>query len=257
MAGFSVDGLTLHYEARGSGQPVVLLHGFTSTCESWERLGWLDLLAGSGFEALALDFRSHGRSDRVYESSACTTERLAADVVALLDHLGLERASLFGFSMGGGVALRLAMHEPERVVSLVVGGVGDSALNELHDPGAISELVAAFSSPPEDVPEGTNAARIRRNAELAGNDLRALLPFLQHGGWPGGLDRVSPVPAPVLLLRAEADEYMAPADGLVRWLSPTRTLVAGGRGHHDVLSDPAVKGEVVAFLRAGQRAESW
>ena len=227
---------------------MLLLHGFTSTAASWERLGWVDLLTANGFCALTLDFRSHGRSDRVYESSACTTERLARDVLALLDHLELARALLFGFSMGGGVALQLAMEEPERVARLVVGGVGDSALNELHDPREVDELIAAFSAPAAGAGPETNAARMRRNAEAAGQDLQALLPFLHQGGWPGGLARVEPVRAPVLLILAEGDEYMPRAEALVERLAPTRTLVVQARGHHDVLSDETVKREVVAFL---------
>jgi pimeloyl-ACP methyl ester carboxylesterase len=248
VASLSFDGLTLHYESRGAGQPVVLLHGFTSSAASWERLSWIDLLARSSCEAVALDFRSHGRSDRVYESSACTTSRLASDVLALLDHLELERASLFGFSMGGGVAVRLALDQPGRVAKLVLGGMGDSALNELHDPREIGELVSAFSSPTEST--SANAARIRRNAEAAGNDLRALLPFLRQGGWPGGLAHVTPLDVPSLLVIAEADEYMGPTGALVDRLAPTRTLVVEGRGHHDVLADETVKSAVVAFLEA-------
>jgi pimeloyl-ACP methyl ester carboxylesterase len=127
---FDVDGLTLYYETRGTGPAVVLLHGFTSRGTSWTRLGWLDPLAESGFQAIAPDARSHGRSGRIYEPALCSTEKLAADVLALLDHLGVRSAALFGFSMGGGTALRAAMDKPERVKAVVVGGVGDSALNQ-------------------------------------------------------------------------------------------------------------------------------
>jgi pimeloyl-ACP methyl ester carboxylesterase len=248
---FRANGLTLHYEAWGTGRPVVLLHGFTSSGASWERHGWADLLAGAGLRPIAPDARSHGRSDPVFDPAACTTEVLAADVVALLDELDIAQASLFGFSMGGGVALRVAMDQPRRVTRLAIAGVGDAAINDLHDPAEIAEIATVFAADPSDVPAGTPAARIRRNAQLAGNDLRALLPFLRQDGWPGGLRGLSPVRAPTLVTIAEGDEYMADADALLAWLSPGKVIRLRGKSHYEVLQDEAVRREVAAFLAAG------
>jgi pimeloyl-ACP methyl ester carboxylesterase len=245
---FRADGLTLHYDARGSGHPVVLLHGFTSRASSWERHGWVDLLVSAGLRAIVPDARSHGRSDRVFDPAACTTEVLASDVVALLDELEIPHASLFGFSMGGGTALRVAMDWPARVTRLAVAGVGDPAINDLHEPAAIAELAEVFAADSADVVAGTSPVRIRRNAELAGNDVRALRPFLQQGGWPGGLRDLSPVYAPTLVVLAGGDEYMADANALVARLAPTKVVRLPGEGHYEVLQNEAVKREVVAFL---------
>ena len=252
MPRFRTDDVGLHYRVRGRGDTVVLLHGFTSSLVgTWERPGWLDELARAGFRALALDLRSHGRSDRVYEPGECTTATLAADVVALLDHAGVESADVFGFSLGGGLALQLAMDAPARVRRLVVGGVGDAAINARHDPAEIAEIARAFeASTVEDVASPLGR-RLRKNAELAGNDLRALLPFLRTGGWPGGLGALRPVAAPLLLVVAGEDQYMAGVDALLRWLSHAEVVGAPGRDHHTVLSDPTVRERVVAFLRGG------
>ena len=249
---FSRDGVSLHYETAGAGDAVVLLHGFTtSLAGNWRNLGWFDLLTGAGLAVAALDFRSHGLSDRVYDPRLCTTAALAGDVVALLDHLELERASLIGFSMGGGVALQVAIDRPERVEKVVVGGVGDAALDALHDPDDVARLVTAFEAPAlDDVPPGP-ARAIRRNAELAGADLRALVPFLRNGGWPGGIAERGAISSPVLVVVAGRDEYMAETGELLRWLGHAQTLVAPERGHHDVLGDPAVQAGVVRFLRGG------
>ena len=254
MPGFVVNGLTLHYEARGSGHPVLLLHGFTSRASTLERHGWVDLLVDAGLRPIAPDARSHGGSDRVFDPAACTTRVLAGDVVALLDHLEIPQASLFGFSMGGGVALRVAMDWPARVTRLAVGGIGDAAINDRHDPSAIAELAEVFADS-ADLPADTSAARIRRNAELAGNDLRALLPFLQQGGWPGGLRELSPVHAPALVIVAGGDEYMSDADALLAWLTPTKVVRLANKGHYEVLGDETVKREVAAFL-AGEPIDS-
>jgi pimeloyl-ACP methyl ester carboxylesterase len=145
MPALSVDALTLHYDVRGSGAPVVPLRGLhSSLAGNWGHRGWIDFLADSGYRVVGLDFPSHGESERVYDASQVTTDRLAANVVALLDHLDVDRADLFGFSMGGGVALKLASSWSDRVGHVVVSGVGDAALSRLHDPRQIVAILAAF-----------------------------------------------------------------------------------------------------------------
>jgi pimeloyl-ACP methyl ester carboxylesterase len=223
---------------------VVLLHGFTSLGDSWERHGWVPALVEHGFRAIWPDVRSHGGSERVFDPALCTT---AADVIGLLDHLGIEQASLVGFSMGGGIALRAALDAPHRVDRLVVGGVGDAGINGLHDPDDIAELADAFAGTNEPR-EGGIASRIRRNAELAGNDLRALLPFLQHGGWPAGLTDVSSLGVPALAIVAEADEYMPRAETLLAALAPAHVLRLPGLGHHQVMDDALAREEAIRFL---------
>lgn len=250
MPTFSRDGIRLHYEVRGTDKPVVLLHGFTSLGESWERHGWVSALVEQGFQAIRPDARSHGSSDPVFDPALCTTDVLAADAIGLLDHLGIASASLVGFSMGGGgIALRVALDAPQRVDRLVIGGVGDAGINGLHDPDEIRELADAFSEAAEPR-EGSIAARVRRNAEVAGNDLRALLPFLQQSGWPAGLDDVSTLTVPALAIVAEADEYMPRTETLLASLTPTHVLRLPGLGHHHVMGSASVKQEAARFLGA-------
>ena len=227
---------------RGDGPPVVLLHGFsTSVAASWERGGWIELLAASGLRVVAPDCRSHGGSDPVYDPSECSTPALAGDVAALLDHLDLPGVSVFGFSMGGGIALQFAADFPERVDRLVIGGVGDAAINSLHDPAEVSAIASAF--------EAEGESRIRRVAAAAGNDPRTLVPFLRGGGWPGGLAELRPPAVPLLLIVAENDQYMRSTAELRRLLPAAEVLDVPGRDHHDVLDDAAVRRRVVAFLR--------
>lgn len=247
MPTFTKNGVRLVYETRGTGDPVVLLHGFTSLGVSWERHGWVQALVCEGFRAVWLDARSHGSSDPVFDPAICTTDVLAADVIELLDLLGVDSASLVGFSMGAGVAIRVALDAPERVRRLVVAGAGDAAINDLHDPEEVREIENAFSGKAEPA-EGSAAARIQRSAELAGNDRRSLLPFLQQGGWPGGLIHVSPLTIPALVIVAENDEYMPRSDSLLAALAPTEVMRLPARGHHEVMQDESVKREVVRFL---------
>ena len=252
MPFFTAAGVRLHYETYGRGRPVVLLHGFTSSfANNWVRRGWVDLLVGSGFRVVGLDFRSHGDSDRLYDERVVTTYALAADVVALLDYLDIRRAAVFGFSMGGGVALKLAIDQPARIDRVAVCGVGDAALNRLHDPQQIAEILAAFEAQALGEILSPSAKAIRRGADLGGNDLAALAAFLRTGGWPGGLDNELPVRAPVLLVVAADDQYMGGVDELSRWLRHARVKRVPGRDHYTVLDDDEIRASVVAFLRGG------
>lgn len=176
---FIRDGVRLAYEVRGTGDPVVLLHGFTSLGSTWERNGLVQLLVDHDLQIVTPDARSHGSSDAVFTPAMCTTTVLADDVRALLDHLAMDAAAIVGFSMGGAVALRVALDTPARVTRLVIAGVGDAAINALHNPEEVRALADAFSG--ERKPEnGSNAARILRNAEGAGNNPAALLPLVQQ-----------------------------------------------------------------------------
>ncbi len=110
----------MYYEIHGSGgTPLVLLHGGLFNID----LQFGAVLPGlaAGRQVVAVDFQGHGRTNDIDRPLA--TEFLAEDVVGLLDHLGLAEVDLFGFSIGGAVALRLAVEHPERVRRLVVSSI--------------------------------------------------------------------------------------------------------------------------------------
>jgi pimeloyl-ACP methyl ester carboxylesterase len=111
-------GVSLAAEDVGSGPPVVLLHGLTAT-RRYVVMGSRSL-ARSGHRVVAYDARGHGRSSPALEPSAYGYEELRADLVGVLDRLGIERAVLAGSSMGAHTILGLALRAPERVAGLVV-----------------------------------------------------------------------------------------------------------------------------------------
>jgi pimeloyl-ACP methyl ester carboxylesterase len=110
------DGVTLSGEQAGDGPAVVLLHGLTAT-RRYVVMG-SRLLERSGYRVVAYDARGHGRSTPAPTAAAYGYERLAGDLEAVLDALGVERAILAGASMGAHTALRLALRAPERVAAL-------------------------------------------------------------------------------------------------------------------------------------------
>jgi non-heme chloroperoxidase len=120
------NGLCLHYAESGNpeGQPVVFLHGWPDSWFSFSRV--LPLLPAN-IRALAVDQRGFGDSDRPH--SGYTIPEMAADAIAFLDALGIERATLVGHSFGSFVARQAAIAQPHRVHALVLIGTGYKASN--------------------------------------------------------------------------------------------------------------------------------
>jgi 3-oxoadipate enol-lactonase len=106
----------LHYEEVGTGRPVVLLHGFTNFGLCWAPQ--LASLVHAGYRVILPDLHGHGRSQPA--TTLTTVPDLAADVAALLDHLGVQRVMLCGLSLGGMIAQQMAIDQPARVTSLIV-----------------------------------------------------------------------------------------------------------------------------------------
>jgi pimeloyl-ACP methyl ester carboxylesterase len=111
-----VNGFQLHYEDRGTGEPLLLLHGGTGIGADWS----LIFAEGDppGFRVIVPDLRGHGRSTN--PSRAFTFRQAALDVFALLDHLGLRRVKAIGLSMGAKTLLHMATQQPERLEAMIL-----------------------------------------------------------------------------------------------------------------------------------------
>src|SRR5437588_12344628 len=123
MASFTSDGVRIAYDdlgpPGGAERTIVLIHGFASNrTEGWKRTGWYSAFERRRMRVIALDQRGHGESEKLYEPDAYRREKLAGDVLALMDHLGIPRADVFGYSMGTRTALAVALAAPEHVSNL-------------------------------------------------------------------------------------------------------------------------------------------
>src|SRR6204780_5699777 len=125
MPFFSHDGVEIAFLDEGEGEPIVLVHGFASNKEAnWVAPGWVTTLTRAGRRVIALDNRGHGASAKLYDPADYHSAIMAENVRGLLDHLGLPRADVMGYSMGARITAFLAMANPERLDSGVLGGVG-------------------------------------------------------------------------------------------------------------------------------------
>jgi len=119
---FDSGGVRIRYQVSGSGPAVVLVHGFGETLERWGRTQASQVLSPH-FQVIVFDIRAHGRSGKPHDPQAYGPE-LASDVVRLLEHLGIGKAHIVGYSMGALVGLDMALLHPRHVASLVLGGAG-------------------------------------------------------------------------------------------------------------------------------------
>jgi len=113
------QGTRIHYRVEGSGPPLILQHGLFWSLEGWERWGYVGAL--SRFQLILVDARGHGESEKPHDSAAYSLAHHVADIVAVLDDLGIPSAHYWGFSMGGWIGFGLAVLAPERIEALILG----------------------------------------------------------------------------------------------------------------------------------------
>jgi len=116
------DGIEIHFEVHGEGRPVVLLHGFPDSGRLWHRQA--EALAEAGFQVVVPDLRGYGASGKPTDVEAYSLLLLAGDVLAVLDHLGIERAHVVGHDWGSALAWIMGSMVPDRVDHLVALSVG-------------------------------------------------------------------------------------------------------------------------------------
>lgn len=129
MAKALVNGINVHYQIKGDGPDVILVHGLTSTLAVWYTKIFPSL--AQNFRVTTYDLRGHGLSDLT--PSGYTSREMAGDLLALMDHLGIEKARVVGHSFGGSVGLHLALLHPSRVDGVVLSDTGLAALKHLRD----------------------------------------------------------------------------------------------------------------------------
>ena len=252
------DGAVIHYLAEGRGDPVVLLHGITGTAASnWGAAGIIDRLAEE-FRVIAVDQRGHGRSDKPHDPGSYG-ERMAQDVVDLLNHLRLQQAHVVGYSMGGFITMKLLTLAPDRLLSAVVGGAGWPSA-ELRDDELFEALAVSLEEgkgggplvellwPGDERPTPEQVQAIGQ-AMVAANDQLALaavvrgLPALDVSAELLRLNEVR-----TLNIVGSEDPLKPNADALVGVMKEHRLHVIEGANHLTTLNSPEFHDTVRAFF---------
>lgn len=246
MTVFSNNGIDIAYDDVGSGDPIMLLHGFASTrTDNWSRTGWYGTLEKTGRRVIAMDWRGHGESTARHASEDYTSDRLLNDVRALLDHLNIDKLDVFGFSMGAGLALQFALQEGKRIDHLVLAGIGGNMLDPNRSPRFTENIFDAASA--DEISDPT-AKGFRLYADQLGQDLKALAAC-------AGAERVSPtaddlfaVRAKTLVVAGQRDDLAGDPAALAEAIPGAKGELIPGADHMYLLTNGAFKGTVIDFL---------
>jgi len=243
---FLSDGISIAYEVWGEGPPVLLIHGFASSIAvNWVATGWVETLVKAGYRVVAIDNRGHGNSQKLYDPNLYFAHEMAGDALRLLDHLGIERTPVIGYSMGARIAAYLALQAPDRLTCAVFGGMGMNLITGLADSEAIiSGLTAETLS---EVTEKT-ARQFRIFAEHSGADRAALAACMINSREPMPEAKVRKIAVPVLVVVGSEDEMAGSPQALAALLSEGEAVVVPRRDHMRATGDPQFKAAALAFL---------
>jgi pimeloyl-ACP methyl ester carboxylesterase len=251
------------YRETGQGEPVLLLHGLADTGDVWCRLGLFQELSAD-WHVIAPDLRGHGGSLRQGLAARDADGRaMTTELLELLDHLGIERCHVVGFSLGGMIALDLVARAPERLHSATIVGFG---LPEVATFGPRMELLAQSLDrgtegdgflplllPPEGEPEAEELNALRRagRAMLAVNDATAMAGVVR-----GLVELVPELPEdppalPLRVLIGELDAFLEDVDRLRERWPRIEVEVLADTDHIGALRHPVFRDGLAAFLAAG------
>jgi len=246
MAVFHHGEVEIAYLDEGAGAPVVLVHGFASNKEiNWVNPGWVATLTGAGMRAIALDNRGHGASSKLTNPAAYHSATMAEDLQALLDHLGIDRADVIGYSMGARIAAFLAMNNPARVRRVVFGGLGFRLVEGVGLSENIAVALEARSL--TDVSDPTGRL-FRSFAEQTKSDLPALAACIRGSRQTLSRAQVATIKAPVLVAVGTEDKVAGSAQKLAALIPDARALDIPNRDHMLAVGDKVFKASVIEFL---------
>jgi pimeloyl-ACP methyl ester carboxylesterase len=239
------DGVRIYFETIGSGPPLILHHGYTASGRCWKEEGYVGQLKEEHLLIL-MDARGHGKSDKPHEPAAYTPVRRVEDIVSVLDHLGLEKAHFWGYSMGGRVGFALARYAPHRFSSLTIGGMDpfERPLRHHHRPDGsnpqefLDFLLGVWNSRLDDLPTW-------QQEELLANDFQALAAANQDE--PSMAEGLETAVVPVLLYTGDRDVYHEGARRCAEVIPQATFVSLPGLGHGSAFHEsvqilPHVKG---------------
>lgn len=260
-----VNGVNINYKVRGEGEPLVLIMGFAAPRWAWF---FQTRAFRKYYRVITFDNRGVGKTDK--PSEPYTAKTMADDTIALMDHLGIDKAHILGYSMGGIIAQELVINYPERVRKLILA----SALSTIHQ--VASEMLEALGLGEDFSEEDVRSADIGKalssllansfNSRLYRMILAPIVPIyarligleglrgqLEAVAGCNTLDRLQTIEAPTLVIVGTEDKAAAPGGSEVMASRiPNAKLVKVEGGSHGYIWEMPGRfnKEVLDFLRA-------
>jgi pimeloyl-ACP methyl ester carboxylesterase len=224
------QNVRIHYQVIGTGSPLVLHHAFAGSLDDYDGFGYVAALEDE-YRLILIDARGHGASDKPHDPKAYRMESQVADVVAVLDDLGISKTHYLGYSMGGRVGFGIAKYARERLHSLLIGGAQPYE-RDTEDPDPWIPLLRKGMEATVAVYEKTRNVTPKRKARLLANDAEALV-ALRSVKERRGFEEILPtVTVPCLLYAGERDAICTEAKKASETIANGRFVSLPGIEHH-------------------------
>ena len=257
MAYKTINSIQYYYELAGNGDGLLLLHGFTGSSQNWRPH---TAVFSQHLQTLTLDILGHGRSASPANIEPYRMENVATDIIDLFDQLEIEQTHLLGYSMGGRLALYLALHYPHRFHSLILESASpgletavsrneridkDNALAKWIEEHGIEAFVNRWEQLPlwnsqqqliDQQRLTLRQQRLQNNILGLANSLRGMGTGQQPNLWP----KLSTLTLPTLLLAGEFDtKFVGINQKMVAQLPNAKLKMMANAGHTIHLEQPA------------------
>jgi pimeloyl-ACP methyl ester carboxylesterase len=241
---FDSNGVRIRYVEQGNGDAILLIHNFGNNLDRWIAFGVLPNLA-QDFRVIALDVRGHGKSGKPQDASGYGRE-VGLDAIRLLDHLGIQRAHIVGYSMGARLAAQLLTTHSERFITATLGGHAglfrwtrqDAALFEQEASEIERDCVSRtqiYRNAPTNAPKPDEEEIKRRSAECMADpnkDRFVLAGFRRsYKDWVITLAQVSAVKVPTLAVVGSLDGALGDFHDLKKLRPDVKLVVIDGATH--------------------------
>jgi pimeloyl-ACP methyl ester carboxylesterase len=246
MQSFDSGGVRIAYVDEGEGEPILLIHGFASNVvTNWIDSHWVRTLTQAGRRVIAYDNRGHGQSEKLYDPALYGAPMMAEDARRLLDDLGIARVDVLGYSMGARIAAFLVFAHPERVRSVIFGGLGINMVRGMVGSGPLARALEAPRL--EDITNET-ARSFRTFAEQTKSDLRAIAACMRGPREKVTVEQLALITVPVLVAVGSEDVIGGSGAELAALIPGAQFLDIPGRDHMKAVGDARFKQGVLDFL---------
>jgi len=250
MARARLNDIEIDYEVTGSGPTLLLSHGYGSTRHMWDDQHH----AFPGWRVVSWDMRGHGQTDSPADPKAYSTSLTVADMRALLEHVGIERAVIAGLSLGGYVSLAFALAHPAMTRALVICDSGPGYRNAEARAGwnqRAFERAASLEAKGLDAlarrSRETQQA-VHRSAQGLAHAARGML--AQENSQV--IDGLAGLRVPTLIIVGDQDQpFVAPSEYMAKKIPGARLAVIPGAGHSSNLDQPEIFNRVLGEFLAG------
>ena len=240
------ENTSIAYLDEGEGKPVLLVHGFASNAEvNWLWPGWIKALTEAGYRAIAIDNRGHGESTKFLAEEEYHLDKMAGDVLNLVDYLELETPNIMGYSMGSRITATLANRHGSMLGRIVLAGNGYNMIEGGFDSTAIRDglLAPSFDEAPTSI-----GRDFRFFADQTGSNLEALAACIMAARTHIPKSVFENIQNPTLVTTGSEDTVAVATEKLAAIIPNGRFEPIPKRNHMNAVGDKVYKQKVLEFL---------